>query len=817
MRKMLPATLVALCFFLTAGAETITVRQFRHVGPFPVQTPFLVDSVDVQSKAFDAKSFLDASFSKEGLAASTPCAGEDLPACDRLSVGLVSFAFENARFAPVTITVTGEMEGHHLFVDGKKAEGTLKLAPGTHQAEIKYLAASGKKPSLKVTLETPAEGVLSYREDGKHRYGMKDVLLGTRFSGVSLSPDGKWLITNYTTTREGGRTERFCQLSETATGRVVLRTQERLAWMPVSNKYYLTRKEDAGIRLITVDPATGQEETLAQAIPEGFFQFGPTEDCLLYSKSEEGPKEKDNIYQILTPDDRQPGWRSRSYPARYDLKTGVMQRLAYGYHNAWLNDVSADGKKGLLMVSEERLTQRPTTVSTLYLLDMETLQAEKLVDRDGFMQQAAFSPDGKQVLLGGSPEAFGGIGMKVRKGQTPSMTDIQLYLMDLATRKIRPVTKDFDPCVSNAEWSRADGQIYLTAENRDRVDLYRLNPRNGKTTRLETQEDMVNGFSLAAASPALAWYGQSASNSDRRYLLDTRNGQSVLQEDLSATILQDVKLGSCQAWNFKNSKGETVYGRFYLPPDFDPSKKYPMIVNYYGGCSPTGRNFESRYPHHAYAALGYVVYVVAVPSGATGNGQEWSARHVNTAGNGPAQDIIEGTEQFCREHPFVNPEKIGCIGASYGGFMSQYLPTLTDRFACSVSHAGISDHTSYWGFGYWGYSYSETSMANSYPWSDRELYVDHSPLYLADKINTPILLIHGDADTNVPFNESIQLFTALKLLGKETALVAVKDQNHHILDYAKRLEWQSTIWAWFAKYLQDDPSWWDALYPPKSL
>ena len=150
--------------------------------------------------------------------------------------------------------------------------------------------------------------------------------------------------------------------------------------------------------------------------------------------------------------------------------------------------------------------------------------------------------------------------MKVRKGQTPSMTDIQLYLMDLATRKIRPVTKDFDPCVSNAEWSLADGQIYLTAENRDRVDLYRLNPRNGKITWLETQEDMVNGFSLAAASPALAWYGQSASNSDRRYLLDTRNGQSVLQEDLSATILQDVKLGSCQAWNFKNSKGETVYG-----------------------------------------------------------------------------------------------------------------------------------------------------------------------------------------------------------------------------------------------------------------
>lgn len=102
-----------------------------------------------------------------------------------------------------------------------------------------------------------------------------------------------------------------------------------------------------------------------------------------------------------------------------------------------------------------------------------------------------------------------------------------------------------------------------------------------------------------------------------------------------------------------------------------------MIVNYYGGCSPVSRNFESRYPHHAYAALGYVVYVIE-PSGATGFGQEFSARHVNTAGEGVAQDIIEGTKQFCKEHAFVNDKKIGCIGASYGGFMTQYLQTQTD-------------------------------------------------------------------------------------------------------------------------------------------
>lgn len=817
MKKILFVLAAAFCLASAASAGNIPVRSFRHSGLFPARTPFLVDSVDVKSKAFDPAALLDTPLAGAGISESEPCTAASLPAAgDAWSMGRISFALENQLFTKAGIKVEA-LEHYRISVDGKKAAGTVDLAPGTHRVDIDYVVAPGQKPAPEISVETADESRIAVRDDGRHRYGMKDVLLGRRIAGVELSPDGKWQITSYTDTREGGAVQRSWRVTETATGRIVAETAGRIFWMPVSNKYCFTENGSAGLCLIAVDPATGGREVFAEGIPQGMFEIAPSEDYLLYHLSEDGPAEKEDIYQILTPDDRQPGWRSRTYPARYDIATGLLQRIAFGYHNCWMADISADGRKGLMLVSEERLEKRPTTVNTLYLIDMETFEAEKLVERDGFLSGASFSPDGQQILLTGSPEALGGIGMKVRKGQTPNMVETELFLMEFPSRKVRPLTRDFDPNVTGSRWSAFDGQVYLTAENRDRIDLFRLDPRKGRISRIETPEDLVSGFSLAAGSPDIAWFGQGASNSHRRYLLDAGSGKSRLVEDLSAEILKDVTLGECREWNFKNSKGETVYGRFYLPPDFDPSRKYPMIVNYYGGCSPTSRTFESRYPHHAYAALGYVVYVVAVPSGATGNGQEWSARHVNTAGDGPAQDIIEGTERFCREHPFVNTAKIGCIGASYGGFMSQYLPTLTDIFACSVSHAGISDHTSYWGFGYWGYSYSETSMAGSYPWSDRELYVDHSPLYLADRINTPILLIHGDADTNVPFNESIQLFTALKLLGKETALVAVKGQNHHILDYSKRLEWQNTIWAWFARWLQDDPSWWDALYPAKSL
>ncbi|WP_036888930.1 alpha/beta hydrolase family protein, partial [Hoylesella enoeca] len=99
----------------------------------------------------------------------------------------------------------------------------------------------------------------------------------------------------------------------------------------------------------------------------------------------------------------------------------------------------------------------------------------------------------------------------------------------------------------------------------------------------------------------------------------------------------------------------------------------------------------------------------------------------------------------------------------------------------------------------------------------KDLYVDHSPLFNADKIHTPLLFLHGTSDTNVPIGESIQMFTALKLLGRPTAFVAVEGEDHWIMDYRKRVKWQNTIFAWFAKWLKNDPAWWNDMYREKPL
>ena len=199
------------------------------------------------------------------------------------------------------------------------------------------------------------------------------------------------------------------------------------------------------------------------------------------------------------------------------------------------------------------------------------------------------------------------------------------------------------------------------------------------------------------------------------------------------------------------------------------------------------------------------------PSGTTAYGQEFAARHVNTWGHESGDDIIQGVKEFCKAHDFVDSKHIGCIGASYGGFMTEYLQTRTDIFAAAISHAGISNIASYWGGGYWGYSYGETAQYGSFPWNNPDLYVKQSPLFNADKIHTPLLLLHGTVDTNVPTNESQQLYNALKILGRDVAYVQVEGENHVVVDYHKRLAWLNVIYAWFAKYLQNDATWWNEL------
>lgn len=838
--------LITLSVLLPLSAQ----RNFMPSGihsfvPITVQRPVLLDSTDLKDSKFSDETLLSYSISFPEQERFTTLLEPDTAGFFHLpkpengyAFQLLSFFVTGDRYGKGKLTVTSP-NPLELYVNDVKRATKTQVNDSLHQSGsvdaflngftnnariiIKLLASAENKidPAVKIELKPDKGDSLlnfSFNNIDKRRISINDILEGTRVNSSSVSPSGRFVLLSLRETIKGGENRNYTEIYDTRQKRTVLSetaNRSQLNWMPKSDILYYVADNNDGRTMYTLNPLTSETKIIAQQLPKENFHVAPDEKSMFYSSKETlSVTTPSGLRRLIGIDDRQAHYRDRFYLYRYFFETGFAQQLTFGRQTATLNDVTDDVKYLLFSTSGEDLSQRPFSKSSLYMLNLETMAVDTVWKDQTYTYSAQFSPDGKQLLIHGAPEAFNGIGLNVKEGQIANSYDTQSFIMDLATRRVDPVTKHFDPAINAQEWNCADHSIYYRVEEGDRANVYRYSPKTKKFDKLPLKEDVIRSFSISGNGRWAAYTGVSVSNSNRSYLLDLKTNESTLISDPYAKQLNTLVLGEVKDWKFTSSFGDEIEGRYYLPPHFNPNRKYPLIVYYYGGTSPTSRGFESTYPLHVYAAQDYVVYTLQ-PSGTTGYGQEFSARHVNAWGDQTAEEIIEGVQKFVAEHPFVDGTKIGNIGASYGGFMTQYLITRTDMFAASVSHAGISNITSYWGEGYWGYSYSAGASAGSYPWNNPKLYTEQSPLFHADKIKNPLLLLHGTADTNVPIGESIQMYTALKLLNKPVEFIQVEGENHAIYDYDKRIAWNNAIYAWFAKWLKGDSRWWDSMFGEK--
>jgi dipeptidyl aminopeptidase/acylaminoacyl peptidase len=246
----------------------------------------------------------------------------------------------------------------------------------------------------------------------------------------------------------------------------------------------------------------------------------------------------------------------------------------------------------------------------------------------------------------------------------------------------------------------------------------------------------------------------------------------------------------------------------YLPPATS-ADTCRLVVHVYGGATPLTLAYDET--QQALVACGYAVLVVN-PSGCAGYGREVADRHVDDWGDHAIAEVIATTDQVLARHPRLCDQRVGLYGGSYGGFVAMRIVAHTDAFAAVVSLAGISNVASYWAGSRTGFEYGAISGGRTRPWSHPQLYLERSPLFAADDITTPLLLLHGECDGVVPVEESRQMLVALATLDRPVAMVTMADEDHAMRSRpSSRLIHQRYLMAWFDRFLRDDDRSWTAV------
>lgn len=271
----------------------------------------------------------------------------------------------------------------------------------------------------------------------------------------------------------------------------------------------------------------------------------------------------------------------------------------------------------------------------------------------------------------------------------------------------------------------------------------------------------------------------------------------------------DYKWGNVSITTWTDLNGQPAKGLLYLPEDYDPSKAYPTIIYFYETHTDNLNKYIAPAPSRSIVNPTYCVsngYVLFVPD----------IRYTTGYPGRSCYDIVVSGAQALIDRGIADPERIGLQGQSWGGYQVAYLVTQTDMFRCCSPGAPVSNMTSAYGGIRWGsgmarsFQYEHTqSRIGATPWEARELYIENSPLFFADKVNTPMLIRHDDADEAVPWSQGIEYYIALRRLGKEVWMLNYNNEPHNLNSRAARMDWDKRMYQFFDYYLKDTaaPRW----------
>ncbi len=450
--------------------------------------------------------------------------------------------------------------------------------------------------------------------------------------------------------------------------------------------------------------------------------------------------------------------------------------------------VSPDGRT-LAYTTNTDPVKALSTNNDIYLVDLEGRNRRQLTSGKGNDCFPVFSPDGRYLAY--------------TEMATPGYESEQkdLILVDLKTDARRNLTIDLDFPVEDIIWSRRGDAIFVVCKEKGYDSLYHIDLSRGEAKCLV--RDKV--FSSVALTPGEKSFFCITSNIDRpaelaRY--DLRRQQYIVLTDFADEFLRNHALGKSEVIWFEGAKGDQVMAFVTLPPAFDPEEKYPVVFLIHGGPELDWDGSWSNYGGNSqhFAAEGYIVVKPNLHA-AQSYGRSFQEAILNNWGIVDQVDIEKCIDYLCSTRPYVDGNRIGAMGRSYGGFLANWLNGNSRRFSCFVTIDGCFDQLMMY------YStdelwFPEKEFGGS-PVENRDEYLRSSPSTYVQNFKTPTLVLHGGRDYRVDLSQGIGMFTALQRQGVPSRLIVFPDEGHY---YRSRYNWEyayQEIFAWFDKYLKN--------------
>ena len=645
-----------------------------------------------------------------------------------------------------------------------------------------------------------------------------------RIGGMNVSPDGKkvvYTVAYYSVPENKSNREVFVMNADGSDNKQITKTrfaENEAVWIKGGSKIAFLCNESGSSQLWEMNPDGTDRKRLSDYDKdiEG-FAFSPDEKKVLF------------ISQVKTVNST-----ADKYPD-LDKATGVIiTDLMYKHWDEWVTtvphpfvaDFDGESISNPVDVMEGELFESPmkpfggieqlawnttsdkiaytsrkktgkeyaiSTNSDIYVYDLNTKQTTNITEENkGYDTNPTYSPDGKSIAW---------LSME-RDGYEADQN--RLMVMNLETGEKTFVSKDFDSNVDSYCWSADCERIYFTGVWHGESQVYQIDLANGnKITPLT--EGMYDYASVALLGDKLIAQRHSMSMGDEIYSIDLTGDHTVTQLTFENKHIYDqLTMGKVEERWMKTTDGKQMLTWVIYPPQFDPNKKYPTLLFCEGGPqSPVSQFWSYRWNFQIMAANDYII-VAPNRRGLPGFGLEWNEAVSGDYGGQCMKDYFTAIDEVAKE-PYVNKDRLGCVGASFGGFSVYWLAGHHDkRFKAFIAHDGIFNmemqylETEEMWFANWdmGGAYWEKQNATA------QRTFANSPHKFVDKWDTPILCIHGEKDYRILANQGMAAFNAAVLRGVPAELLIYPDENHWVLKPQNGVLWQRTFFEWLDMWLK---------------